>query len=29
MATIEDFNKLEIRTGIIREAKPFPAARLY
>ena len=27
MAVIEDFDKLEIRTGIIREVRPFPEAR--
>jgi tRNA-binding protein len=27
MAEIDDFNKLDIRTGIIREVKPFPEAR--
>ena len=27
MAVIDDFYKLEIRTGVIREARPFPEAR--
>ena len=27
MANLDDFNKLEIRTGIIRDARPFPEAR--
>ena len=27
MAEIDDFEKLDIRTGIIREVKPFPEAR--
>ena len=27
MATIDDFSKLDIRVGTVREAKPFPKAR--
>jgi len=27
MAGIDDFNKLDIRTGIIQDVKPFPEAR--